>query len=97
MKIYDIISQIKKITTGKRTFIGIKEDGMKKKLFGNNIKPMCKYCEKGKAVGGDKIECEKFGMVKTYDSCKKFIYSPLKRVPKKDILIAHSDVNNIEF
>lgn len=97
MKIYDILSLIKSRITRKRSFIGIKEDGMKKKLFGNNIKPMCKYCERGKAVGGDKIECDRFGMVKSYDSCKRFVYSPLKRIPKKDILIAHSDVNNIEF
>ena len=30
---------------------------MKKKLFGNNIKPSCKYCELGTAMGDDKIQC----------------------------------------
>ena len=50
----------------------------KKKLFGNNIKPSCKYCEMATAGEGDKIKCSKFGDVKSYDSCKKFIYSPLK-------------------
>ena len=48
---------------------------MKKKLFGNNIKPSCKYCELGTAMGDDKIQCSKFGVVKSYDSCKKFVYS----------------------
>ena len=43
---------------------------MKKKLFGNNIKPSCKYCELGTAMGDDKIQCSKFGVVKSYDSCK---------------------------
>ena len=52
---------------------------MKKKLFGNNIKPSCKYCELGTAMGDDKIQCSKFGVVKSYDSCKKFVYSPLKK------------------
>ena len=46
---------------------------MKKKLFGNNIKPSCKYCELGTAMGDDKIQCSKFGVVKSYDSCKKFV------------------------
>ena len=50
----------------------------KKKLFGNNIKPSCKYCELGTAGEGDKIHCSKMGDVKAYDSCKKFVYSPLK-------------------
>ena len=70
---------------------------MKKKLFGNNIKPACKYFELCKALENDKFECEKFGEVKSYDSCKKFVYNPLKRIPKKEVLLANSDVNNIDF
>lgn len=70
---------------------------MKKKLFGNNIKPSCKYCALGTALGDDKIQCSKFGVVKSYDSCKKFEYSPLKRIPKKEIQLANSEVNNINF
>lgn len=69
----------------------------KKKLFGNNIKPSCKYCELGTAGEGDKINCEKFGEVKAYDSCKKFVYNPLKRIPKKELSLANSAVNDIDF
>ena len=69
----------------------------KKKLFGNNIKPSCKYCEMAKAVEGDVIKCEKFGDVKAYDSCKKFVYNPLKRIPKKELQLANSAVNEIDF
>lgn len=69
----------------------------KKKLFGNNIKPACKYCELCKSLENDKFECSKFGEVKAYDSCKKFVYNPLKRIPKKEVLLANSDVNNIDF
>ena len=55
----------------------------KKKLFGNNVKPSCKYCECAKSRKGENIVCEKYGDVKAYDSCKKFAYDPLKRIPKK--------------
>ncbi|MCI5579497.1 MAG: hypothetical protein MR364_08390 [Oscillospiraceae bacterium] len=77
---------------------GMEEKAMgKKKLFGNNINPSCKYCELGKAGEGDKIICEKFGEVKAYDSCKKFVYNPLKRIPKKELSLANSAVNDIDF
>ncbi|MDY4588838.1 MAG: hypothetical protein SPD47_10340 [Oscillospiraceae bacterium] len=69
----------------------------KKKLFGNNIKPSCKYCELGTAGEGDKITCSKMGEVKAYDSCKKFVYNPLKRIPKKELQLANSAVNDIDF
>lgn len=69
----------------------------KKKLFGNNIKPACKYCDLCTALENDKYQCSKFGEVKSYDSCKKFSYNPLKRIPKKEVLLANSDVNNIDF
>ncbi len=69
----------------------------KKKLFGNNIKPSCKYCEMATQSEGDKIVCSKFGDVKAYDSCKKFIYNPLKRIPKKELQLANSAVNEIDF
>jgi hypothetical protein len=71
---------------------------MKRNLFGNNIKPACKYCNHGKPHGEDKIECSKYGtIVNSYSSCKKFCYSPLKRIPNKEIKLIHSDVNQIEF
>lgn len=69
----------------------------KKKLFGNNIKPSCKYCEMAKSMSGEIITCEKFGEVKAYDACKKFAYDPLKRIPKKELSLAKSAVNDIDF
>lgn len=69
----------------------------KKKLFGNNIKPSCKYCEFGKSGEGNSIDCSKFGEMKSYDSCKKFTYNPLKRIPKKELSLAFSAVNDIDF
>lgn len=69
----------------------------KKKLFGNNIKPACKYCEFAKARDGENITCEKLGAVKAYDACKKFTYDPLKRIPTKELSLARSAVNDIDF
>ncbi len=69
----------------------------KKALFGNNVKPACKYCALGTAASGDNISCSKFGEVKSYDSCKKFSYNPLKRIPKKELKLATSAVNEIDF
>lgn len=69
----------------------------KKKLFGNNIKPSCKYCEMTLSVKGEVITCEKFGEVRAYDACKKFVYDPLKRMPKKELSLAKSAVNDIDF
>lgn len=70
---------------------------MRKKLFGNNIKPACKYCLLCTPMENDKYSCSKFGDVKAYDACKKFTYNPLMRIPKKEVLLANSDVNKINF
>ncbi len=60
---------------------------MKLKLFGRNIEPACIYCIHGKTSGeGEKVFCAKKGIVSAGDSCRKFDYDPLKRVPKKPIL-----------
>ena len=70
----------------------------KKKLFGNNIKPACKYCLLCTPdENGEKFSCTKYGDVKPYDACKKFSYNPLMRIPKKEVLLANSDVNKIAF
>lgn len=59
---------------------------MRKKstLFDSKISPCCEYCEFGK-INNDirMIFCEKKGIVSPYFNCKKFIYSPLKRIPKR--------------
>ncbi len=71
----------------------------KKKLFGNNVKPSCKYCVFSTSCEGEKITCSKFGVVKAYDAaaCKKYEYNPLKRIPKKELSLAKSAVNDIDF
>lgn len=56
------------------------------KYFDKHIEPKCDYCQFGKrAKDGNKVLCEKRGLVNCSDSCNKFIYSPLKRIPVKQL------------
>jgi hypothetical protein len=65
------------------------------KLFGNDIKPACKYCDFGSPLtsenADERINCSIFGEVKADDACKKFDYSPLKRVPTKRFTVTVRD------
>lgn len=56
------------------------------KYFDKSITPKCDYCQFGKrAKDGNKILCEKKGLVNADYSCGKFSYSPLRRVPVKQL------------
>lgn len=56
------------------------------KYFDKNIAPKCDYCQFGKrAKDGNKVLCEKRGLVDCNYSCNKFAYSPLKRIPVKQL------------
>lgn len=56
------------------------------KYFDKKIDPKCDYCQWGKrARDGNKIICEKKGLVDPNYSCSKFAYSPLKRIPVKQL------------
>ena len=56
------------------------------KYFDKSIKPKCDYCQFGKrAKDGNKVLCEKKGLVECNSSCGKFVYSPLKRIPVKQL------------
>lgn len=56
------------------------------KYFGKAIEPRCEYCEFGKrSKDGDKMLCNKKGLVDMSYHCPKFIYSPLKRIPAKQL------------
>jgi len=54
--------------------------------FDKGMTPKCDYCQNGKrARDGNKVLCEKRGLVDCSYSCSKFIYSPLKRIPVKQL------------
>lgn len=64
----------------------------KKSYFGNNINPSCSYCQFGdRSKEGDKVVCEKSGLVEPDSSCKKWVYDPTKRIPKKQAGIPQDD------
>ena len=55
------------------------------KLFDTKITPNCAYCELGRLAADGKILCAKKGVVVAGYSCKRFQYSPTKRVPKRSM------------
>ena len=62
-----------------------------KKYFSKTIPPKCDYCHFGKrAKSGNKVLCEKSGLVDCTYSCGKFVDSPLKRIPVKQLKFAGS-------
>ncbi len=58
----------------------------KTQYFNKKIEPSCSYCQYGKRTReGGKILCEKQGLTEENSSCPKFTYSPLKRIPVKQL------------
>lgn len=54
--------------------------------FNKKIAPKCEYCQYGKRTNaGNKILCEIKALVDPDFSCNKFVYSPLKRIPVKQL------------
>lgn len=59
---------------------------MTKDLFNRTITPRCAYCEHGNwSSDRQRILCLKKGVVSPEFFCRKFVYNPLKRVPKKPL------------
>lgn len=62
------------------------------KYFGNSITPRCEYCEFGtRSKKNSKVLCTKNALVPPDYSCSKFVYSPLKRIPEKQLAFAEPD------
>lgn len=71
-------------------------DKMKNTAFGSSIHPRCEYCNFGKKTKeGNKILCEKQGLVDNNYSCSKYVYSPFKRVPVKQLNIENDEDDSI--
>ncbi len=52
-------------------------------LFRKKITRSCSYCQYGTSICEQQVLCVKRGVVSIYDSCRKFRYNPLKRIPPK--------------
>ena len=50
----------------------------------NEIEKYCKFCENAKTLSdGDTMLCDRFGIVSASHKCRRFIYDPMKREPKR--------------
>lgn len=57
---------------------------MSKNLFDKNLPKKCEYCRHSYPLGDDgDMVCEKRGMVRFDDFCRKYKYDPLKREPRR--------------
>ncbi len=56
---------------------------MKQNLFSDDHAPRCEYCENGRlSPTGREVLCRVKGIVSLSYCCKKYIYDPLKRLPR---------------
>ena len=60
----------------------------KKKLFGNHKEPRCETCANGKLTAdGKTVLCQRGGALPLSHSCRRYVYDPLRRVPKRRPLL----------
>ena len=52
-------------------------------LFRKNMPRSCSYCKWGTKLEKQQILCIKKGVVSDSFACRKFVYDPCKRLPKK--------------
>lgn len=53
-------------------------------FFNKKLPRSCKYCVYGKCSSfSDEVLCSKYGVTNAYDSCRKYKYDPLRRIPEK--------------
>ncbi len=68
----------------------------KQPLFGGRIVPACSYCRYGTVTpDGRMVLCVKRGVVDCFFSCKRFLYTPLKRIPTRPLTLPQYD--SMEF
>ena len=65
----------------------------KNELFGKHIDPACCYCEYSTPTPNPaQLNCRFKGKVEPAESCRRFEYDPLRRVPTRQILLpSYSD------
>ncbi len=66
-------------------------------LFRKKIDPMCVYCHFGTMVDEQQLICQKKGPQAPTDSCRKFRYDPLRRVPPRPKKADFSDLSPEDF
>ena len=66
-------------------------------LFKKDIEPRCAYCKRSATLDEDRVMCMKKGVVSAADSCNRFKYDPLKRVPPKPVSANFSHLKEEDF
>ena len=61
-------------------------------LFNRNMEPRCAYCRRCTVLDGERVLCIRKGIVSAGNSCRRFRYDPLKRVPPKPV---HADFSRL--
>ncbi len=72
---------------------------MKQKLLNRKkYSPECSFCQHGKlSADGESVLCVKKGVMMTDSSCRKFVYDPLKRKPKKSPKLTEFEPSEFEI
>ena len=72
---------------------------MRKKLFEKKkYPPMCEHCVHGRLSPDEQsVLCIKKGIVAIDGKCGKYSYDPLKRRPKKPLMIEKADPSEFEL
>lgn len=66
-------------------------------LFRRKIPRSCSYCAWGTKLGDEQILCVKRGVVAVSYACRKFIYDPCKRQPRKAKALDMQKFKEIDF
>ncbi len=72
---------------------------MKNKLFEKKKYPsVCEYCVHGRlSPDEESVLCIKKGIVSPDGKCRRYAYDPLKRKPKKPLIIEKADPSEFEL
>lgn len=66
-------------------------------LFRKKIEPSCSYCRFGTKLCDTDVACIKRGVVGAGESCSKFSYDPLKRVPSSTAELKTANLREEDF
>ena len=66
-------------------------------LFRKKIERSCSYCQYGTKLEDEVVLCCKKGIRSIGESCRKFKYDPLKRVPPKAKVMDFSKYKDEDF